>query len=172
MNTASINELKQELITRPPKEVLELCLRLARFKKENKELLSYLLFESGDQQNYIESIKSLITEEFLGVNKSNLYQSKKSIRKILRSTNKFIKYTGSITVEVELLLHFCISIKDSGIRIQKSVALVNLYTNQLKKLMKAIALLHEDLQYDYQKQLEKLEIQSETTFKTLLKIFK
>ncbi len=158
MKTASINELKQELSTLSTKEVMELCLRLARFKKENKELLSYLLFESHDEQSYIENIKAFITEEFIGVTKSNLYLTKKSVRKILRTTNKFIKYTGSCIVEVELLIHFCSTFKNAGVPIYKSVALVNLYNSQLKKIKLVIADLHEDLQYDYQKNLEKLEL--------------
>lgn len=164
MKTASLNELKQELITLPPKELLELCLRLARFKKENKELLSYLLFESADEQSYIESIKLFITEEFLTVNKSILYQAKKSIRKILRITNKYIRYSGSAIVEVELLIHFCTTARDSGIKINKSTALVNLYNNQVKKINKAIISLHEDLQFDYQKQLDNLEILKKNFF--------
>ena len=47
MKAATINELKQELQNIPPAKVTELCLRLARFKKENKELLTYLLFEEN-----------------------------------------------------------------------------------------------------------------------------
>ena len=81
---------------------------------------------------------------------------KKSIRKILRNTNKFIKYAGSELVEVELLLHFCITFRVAAIPLNKSIALANLYENVLKKLYKIIGGLHEDLQYDYQKQLEKL----------------
>ena len=57
MKSASVRELKLELQDRSPKEVMELCLRLSRFKKENKELLTYLLFETSDEQMYIESVK-------------------------------------------------------------------------------------------------------------------
>ena len=57
MKSATVRELKTELQEKSPKEILELCLRLSRFKKENKELLTYLLFESSDEQSYIESVK-------------------------------------------------------------------------------------------------------------------
>jgi hypothetical protein len=43
MKAASILELKQELQHTSSKEIVELCLRLARFKKENKELLTFFL---------------------------------------------------------------------------------------------------------------------------------
>lgn len=62
MKAASLHEIKQELTNVPTKQVLELCLRLTRFKKENKELLTYLLFEAHDQHGYIESIKKEIDE--------------------------------------------------------------------------------------------------------------
>jgi len=58
MKAVTIKELKDELANLSPKEIRELCLRLARFKKENKELLTYLLFESGDESVYVGSIKT------------------------------------------------------------------------------------------------------------------
>jgi len=39
MKTATVHEIKQELVATKPGDLVELCLRLARFKKENKELL-------------------------------------------------------------------------------------------------------------------------------------
>ncbi|MCB0546499.1 MAG: hypothetical protein KDD19_02870 [Phaeodactylibacter sp.] len=45
MKAATIRELKQAMDNLSAGELVELCLRLARFKKENKELLTYLLFE-------------------------------------------------------------------------------------------------------------------------------
>ena len=58
MNPASIDDIKNELKQLPPKKVLELTLRLARFKKENKELLTYLLFESHDEAGYIKMLQA------------------------------------------------------------------------------------------------------------------
>ena len=156
MKAATISELKQELNTVSPARLLELCLRLAKFKKDNKELLTYLLFEAHDETSYIESVKKNMQEEFEAINKSNLYFAKKSIRKILRTTNKYIRYTASKQAEVELLLSFCTSLVESGIPIKKNVALKNLYEGQLKKIGKVIATLHEDLQYDYLKHLGQL----------------
>ena len=64
MKAASLSELKQELVTLPPKTVLELCLRLAKFKKENKELLSFLLFEAHNEEGYVQDIKKEIDDSF------------------------------------------------------------------------------------------------------------
>lgn len=154
MKSATSNELKQELMAASPKKLLELCLRLARFKKENKELLTYLLFEAHDEASYIQSVKNDMNEQFAQLSQINLYLTKKSLRKILRSTNKYIRYTGSKLVEIELLLHFCKNINSAKIPINKSMALTNLYNQQIKKINTAIVLLHEDLQHDYEKELE------------------
>ena len=157
IKTATVNELKDELQSVSAAHVLALCLRLAKFKKENKELLTYLLFETHDLPGYMEAVKREMDRLFSEINASNLYLAKKSIRKILRVTNKHIKYTGSKHAETELLLHFCISLKASGIPIKKSTALTNLFANQVKKIEKTLASLHEDLQYDYRKTFEALK---------------
>ena len=82
MKAASINEIKQELNMVAPARLLELCLRLAKYKKDNKELLSYLLFEAHDESAYIQSIKDEVDDQFAGINHSNAYFAKKSLRKI------------------------------------------------------------------------------------------
>ncbi|HSC37195.1 MAG TPA: hypothetical protein VLD19_04965 [Chitinophagaceae bacterium] len=157
MKTASIHELKQELTTISPARVQELCLRLAKFKKENKELLTYLLFEAQDAQGYTGSVKAEMDGLFTEVNTSNVYFAKKTIRKILRIANKHIRYMGSPQAEVELLIHFCLQLKETGLPLHKSTVLNNLFQNQLKKIHKTLDTLHEDLQYDYLKDMRKLE---------------
>ena len=156
MKAATINELKQELQNIPPAKVTELCLRLARFKKENKELLTYLLFEADDIPSYITNVKNEMDTQFDTINKSNVYFVKKTLRKILRITNKFIRYSGSSTVETELLIYFCTTVKALGSAINNNPVIANIYQNQLKKINKAIATMHEDLQYDYLKEVSAL----------------
>jgi hypothetical protein len=156
MKAATISQLKQEMKNRSAIELLEICLRLIRYKKENKELLTYLLFEKQDEQAYIESIKNEIEQQFSEINKSNIYFAKKSIRKIVRTTNKFIRYSGKKESEVELLMHFCMCLQSSGIPMEKSVALNNIYIRQIEKIKKAISTLHEDLQFDYSVELKGL----------------
>jgi len=156
MKAASINHIKEELGTMPPEKVLGLCMRLVKYKKDNKELLSYLLFNAHDQEAFISDIKNEIDEQFAGMNMSTLYYEKKTLRKILRSINKYIRYSGSKQVETELLIYFCGKIKHSGIPISTSIVLSNLYFNQLNKIKKALSTLHEDLQCDYKKDMETL----------------
>ena len=157
MKAASINDLKKELLTLPPKEVLELCLRLARFKKENKELLSYLLFEAHDEHSYVETVKKEIDEQFAELPKGNWYLAKKALRKILKAISKYSKHTTSKVSEVEMVLHFCLNLKNSGIRFRSYKVLSGLYDQQIKKLNVLVEELHEDLRFDYKRQLDQLD---------------
>lgn len=157
MKAAGSAELKQELKDLSQARLVDLCLRLARFKKENKELLTYLLFDADDLQAYIESVKQEISDNFSEINTSSLYYVKKSLRKILRTVNKHVRYTGEKQAEVELLLHFCKTLHSSKIPFRKSNALHNLYLSQLKKIKVTVSTLHEDLQFDYMRQLEGLQ---------------
>ena len=157
MQAASLSDIKKELDKLPPKAVKELCLRLAKYKKENKELLSYLLFEADNEQAYIQGIQEEMDGAFAGINKSSLYFATKTLRKILRLANKYIKYSGNKQTEVEILMYYCMKLSKSGIRVKNSTALSNIYQRQLDKIQKALAKLHEDLQYDYEQELEPLQ---------------
>ena len=157
MKTATIHEIKQELSTVKPAELVDLCLRLSKFKKENKELLTYLLFEAHNEQAYVESVKKEIRELFEEINQSHLYFAKKSLRKIIRVINKYCRYSGSRQTEVDLRLYFCQVLNESGIPVYHNTVINNLYQSQLKKIETVIATLHEDLQYDYQKELRDLK---------------
>ena len=111
MKAATVVQIKKELQHRNPEELLQLCLRLARFKKENKELLTYLLFEADNEEGYIETVKSEIDEQFTLINTASFFYIKKSVRKILRSLKKYARYSGNKETEVALILYFCEKLK-------------------------------------------------------------
>ena len=87
MKAASIHELQKELAVLEPKKLKELCIRLAKYKKDNKELLSYLLFEAHDEKSYIKNIKEEIDILFKELNRNTVYLTKKI----------FVKIYGSLT---------------------------------------------------------------------------
>ena len=156
MKTATVKELKEELIKCSDKELVELCLRLAKFKKENKEFLTYLLFEASDEQGYIINVKNEVDSQFAAINTRSYYFIKKGVRKILRNIKKYIRYSKKKETEVELLLYFCLKLKNFSPSIQRNRVLKNLYQRQLELIAKAVSSLHEDLQYDYEIELEEL----------------
>lgn len=156
MKAATIKDLQTELECLDAEALKNLCLRLARFKKENKELLTYLLFESFDESAFVRSVKQETDDQFADMNLSQLYFVKKTLRKILRNLGKYARYTASAEMEVQMLLHFCHKLKETGIDLSASPVIHNLYKNQVKKINKLIAGFHEDLRYDYQRELNKL----------------
>jgi hypothetical protein len=156
VKAASIRELKLELSSRSKGELLELCLHLSKFKKENKELLTYLLYEASDEPAYVESVKKEIEQLFEQVNKRNFYFIKKSVRKILRATKKYIQYSKKKETEVELLLCFCCELKKMRPSMKENIALNNIYKHQIEAIKKTISSLHEDLQFDYEAELNKI----------------
>ena len=156
MKPVSVQELSQELLNRTPKELRYLCLRLSRFKKENKELLTYLLFESMDETSYIESVKEQIDLQFDEVNRKSYYFMKKGLRRILLNTKKYIRYSQNKKTEVDLLIYYCLKLKKFTPSIKKNKALLNLYARQLDTLAEKLKHLHEDLQYDYEGVMKEL----------------
>jgi hypothetical protein len=157
MKAVTVKEINQELINLTPKELRDLCLRLARFKKENKELLTYLLFESSDEKSYIESVKKEIDLEFERVNRKSYYFIKKGLRRILLNTRKYIRYSHNKKTEVDLLIYYCLKLKKFTPSILKNAALRNLYLRQTGMIREKLGFLHEDLQYDYEPELKELD---------------
>ena len=92
MKAVTVKQIKDELKHRSQSELMELSLKLARFKKENKELLTYLLFEAHDEESYIQSVKGLVDDLFDQINTKSFFYIRKSVRKILSLTKKYIRY--------------------------------------------------------------------------------
>jgi len=156
LKAVPIVTIKKELKELSNEELTELCLRLSKFKKENKELLTYLLFESQNEDDYIQSIKLFVDEQFEIINRDSYFYIKKSVRKILRLIKKFARYSLKKETEVELLLYFCQKLKEFSPSIKNNVTLTNIFERQLLLAKKIISTLHEDLQYDYNLVIDEL----------------
>lgn len=158
MKSHTIHEIQKELSTLEKKDVLDLCMRLAKHKKENKELLSYLLFEVNDEKEYLEKIKKSLDELFYEINRKSAYTTKKGLQKVVRNLNKFIKNSSKKETELDLRIYFCKKIRAARIDLDSSKIISNLYYREIDKIKKVFSKLHEDLQYDYKEDLEKLSI--------------
>lgn len=157
MKTASIKQLKDELKHRSPEEYMELVLRLSRFKKENKELLTYLLFEAHDEATFIEGVKQEMDEDFEQINTASPFYIKKSLRKIIRKIRKYSRYSNHKETEVELMIYFARQLKDMNPDIMQYPNLLKIYQQQLIGIKNKLPKLHEDLQYDFQVELDDLK---------------
>ena len=103
MKAATIAELKRTLVTLDQGELLEAVLRLARFKKDNKELLTYLLYLSKNEASYVNLLCEGIDEQFSLTPNAH----KKTLRKLIRWMDKCLRYSGNKETEVQVRIHFC-----------------------------------------------------------------
>jgi hypothetical protein len=156
MKPESISKLKKELLHMPPDLLVEYCIRMAKYKTENKELLNYLIYWNTDQELYVEEVKKVIDEQFENLNKSSSFLAKKTVRKVLRTTQKYIKFSKEKTTELDLLIYFCRKLKTSGLPLRFGTVLGNIYMRQFERINKVLAMLHEDLQMDYADEVSKL----------------
>jgi hypothetical protein len=161
MKAPSINQLEKELRTLEPKKVLEICIRLAKHKKENKELLNYLLFDSENEDEYIASSKKKIDELFYEINRKTTYTTKKGLQKVVRNMTKLIRYSKSKQTELEIRAYFCRKVRTSRINLDSSAVISNLYYREMDKIKSIFDKLHEDLKLDYRESLEQLGISLE-----------
>ncbi len=158
MTSASLSEIKKELLVQDEATLQTLCLRLAKYKKDNKELLAYLLFDARDEASYIRNIKSEMDTMFNELSDRNLYIVKKMIRKILRVTNKYIRYSGSSQTELDLRIYFCEKVRAANIQLIKGTVLYNLYQQQQKIIFNVLSKLPEDYQADYSNAIDLLRL--------------
>jgi hypothetical protein len=149
MKPASLPEIKKELSILDPETLVGLCMRLAKYKKENKELLSYLLFEAHHEPAYIDAVKEEVDDLFTTLPERNVYFMKKTLRKILRVVNKQIKYSGIKETELDLRLYFCKKVRIARVPLTTGTVIFNIYQQQVKKITAALEKLPEDLQTDY-----------------------
>ncbi len=156
METNSISEIKKELQQLPQKELLEICLRLTKFKKTNKELAHYILFEAHNENAYIEKAKIEISNRFEEMPMSSLFFSTKHLRKTLRIAKQYAQYSKLPQTEIELILHFCFELKQRKNYWQNYQAIEGIYERQIIKIASDSKKLHEDLQYDYELMLKKI----------------
>ncbi|MBI9041916.1 hypothetical protein [Lutibacter sp.] len=156
MKAVTVKELKQELKHLTNSELIDVCLQLSKFKKENKELLTYVLFEAANEEGFIETVKSEADILFETINTNSYFYIKKSVRKILRMLKTNIRYSKKKETEIELLLYFCLKLTEIRPSIKNSTVLKNIYLREKTAIQKKLLVLHEDLQYDYNLQLAAL----------------
>jgi len=155
MKAEKLSDIKKELQSLNNDQLVSLCLRLAKYKKENKELLSYLLYEADNPVAYAEAVKAVLIDEFHTLKKYD-YHSAKQLRKILRLLAKHAKYTGSQEAELLLLLWFCKNYLLYADLRSHYKPLHNIFIKQMEKIRKIFPKLHEDLQFDYASEYEQI----------------
>jgi len=163
ITTYGLQDIKKEIQHLPQEQVAELCLRLGRYKKENKELLAYLLFEADDEHAFVEKVKAEVGF-MLSQLPSHSYLASKSVRKVLRLISKYTKFMASKPAEIELLLNFCNNYLQYINRNTSYKPLRMILVRQVQKINTSIKRLHEDLQFDYSQEYNTLIAAAENKF--------
>ena len=156
MRTASLSEIKKELKQKTNLELTELVLKLTKYKVENKELLAYILFESGDENYFISKIESEIDLQFANINPKSNYIINKNIRKINRYVLKQIRFSKQKEIEIALRIHFCKNLIDIRSKYNANNTRHQMLIRQIELMRKALTHLHEDLQFDYESEITQL----------------
>lgn len=157
LKPADLKEIRKELALQDRKDLEEICVRLTRFKKDNKELLTYLLFWSEDEEQYIREINAAISEMMVEARGLTIYTAKKTIRKVVRNMNRYLRFSGNKTTDLEVRIHFCEEMNQLNINFRRSKMLTGIYEAQVKKIRIALKSIHEDLQRDYEGRIRDLE---------------
>lgn len=153
----SLSDIKKELKTKSTDELLEYCLHMAKYKKDNKEFLGYLLFDLDDKHTYLQTVLAAIDAQFEEISsQKHWYLIKKSWRKILRNIGKCAKFSKQKELEIQMIIHFVRQAQASGVPYYAFNALAQIIDMQYKKIRTIIPQLHEDLQHDYNNELQAL----------------
>jgi hypothetical protein len=152
MKADSISELKKTLRQLDHDELLDVCLRLAKYKVDNKELLTYLLTKSADEQAYVAEVCDEISQAL----PDERVLHKKTMRKVVRLMDKWIRYSGNKETELEVRIHFCQLFVDRRIDFGRCRVKSNMYATQLKKIEKTLDSVHPDLQFDFRHQMQEI----------------
>ncbi len=157
MKAATAKQIKEAISNQSPVFISETILRLSRFKKENKELLSYLLFYANEEHEYLKDVKEELLQLFEGINTSSVFIAKKSLRKILRVAGKYSRYTNIDESDLEIYIYLATLFTSLPSSFKKNKQVANMYANILKKINALLITIHSDLQYDYTQQLSILQ---------------
>lgn len=155
MKSESINNIKKKLLSLEPNELTLICLRLAKYKKESKELLSYLVFDSKDESQYVANVQQYCTEMIQEIKQKNSYIMIKNIRKTAKLVHKYMKFTENEVSKLEILIFFIELVKPI-INRYNLMSLDTFYVSQYKKMEALFNKLHEDYQYDFKNKMEEL----------------
>lgn len=146
----SLKNIKDELKQFSQEELLEFTARIIRSKKENKELAAYILFEQDREDEYAQKLIDHLNAELEDINYSRPFIAKKSIRRVNRLSNRYLKYSGNTetALKVTIFLAEKVTAKSRQHRLMRHTEkIIEQYLTKYNKLLSGM---HEDLQYDYQ----------------------
>lgn len=157
MEKISINIIKKELQELSQKQLVDICIQLAKARKENKEQLDFLLLKSHHISQYELELKAEIDAQFEMFTHYKYYQLIKPLKAYVKSVLKQISYSKNPSFELEIIIYLCKQFfrfsDDESIWFYK----INIiYDSLARKIEPRFKKLHEDEQFDYRVKLEEI----------------
>ena len=157
MSSISIKDIKNELKYKSDSELIEICLKLAKASKSNKEILDYELNFSNNEAEFVNRSKLEIDSLLINIDSHFNSNILKILRKTLKRVSFLIKISKREETAVELLIHLAMEIQETKILKSNHVSIGQFYFKLEEKIDKVIMKLHPDLQYDYQEKIDTLK---------------
>ncbi len=126
-------------------------------------MLAYLLLDAADPMHYADTQKQEMDILFEEVS-DHYYYATKNLRKIAKIVARYKKFTRHAQGETELLLHFLKGYAQHAPDYPHQ-PLQNMAYRAMHQLQKLIPKLHEDLQYDYRRELNSVMSDWKSEFK-------
>lgn len=156
MINPKITEIKKAINFLDEKELKTLLLDIIGFATDNKRFAYFKLNEQQDEGFFLAETKELLLQEFGKCHHTNYWTAKKLLQKLRGTLNKLIKFTKHKDQQLELIIYFCQQTEEFGYLRYRHPVIQNLFAVQLRRAESLVSKLHEDLQYDYEQQLEEL----------------
>lgn len=150
-----LSDLKKELLELSKPELIQLCLRVAKLKRENKELLAYLIYDADDPLFYAQKLKPEIKEVFEQPFQHAYYLTK-SIRKTMRLISKYYRFTSNKQGETELLIYLVEEFYQSWRNEYRYQALGKVIFRCLEKAQSNLKKIDEDFRADFEHPINEL----------------
>lgn len=150
-----LSDLKKELLELSKPELIQLCLRVAKLKRENKELLAYLIYDVDDPLFYAQKLKPEIKEVF-NQPFQHAYYLTKSIRKAMRLITKYYRFTSNKQGETELLIYLVEEFHQSWRYEYRYQALGKIIFRCLEKAQSNLKKIEEDFKADFEQPISEL----------------
>ncbi len=159
MKAASIKQLRTEIGNLPPHKLAALTERLIKYKKDNKELASYIIFYEEDEAGFADDVETALEEQFGLINFKTAFFAKKGLRKMIRIANKFLRYTPNKSTQARIIMDVLSRLALIPASLKKNTQIKNMQVSLLKKLDDILLQVHQDERHDFEKQLKEKKYQ-------------
>jgi membrane-anchored protein YejM (alkaline phosphatase superfamily) len=160
MNVLSLSEIRKNLKHLSDEELCVILTKLAKFKKVNKEYVSFLLLNESNEDLYVEEVKEHLLELLENLNQSSIQYAKKTLRKVLKILRQCAAFSEKDVTQLDLSIFFCHELNKLQRSIRNHSIVQGMYNREITRMDKVLKAMHEDLVSDYQIEWTNLKLRA------------